>query len=195
MRETKPQKTKIRVATYRKGQEPRKENTMNTIVASSKSAVRFTLNFFDKTITGTKASFNKANKGFGPEYKELTSKMAAHPDFTLVVKEQKTKTTKAKRTYEGMDYKFMEDYIATFEDASLMKKYEAVKKMADDCGTKAYPLTKKWFLGEFSDMEGGFDMEAAKKDIANYRIAKAQASILEVVSAAAATAQNENEAA
>lgn len=195
MRETKPQKTKIRVATYRKGQEPRKENTMNTIVASSKSAVRFTLNFFDKTITGTKASFNKANKGFGPEYEELTSKMAAHPDFTLVVKEQKTKTTKAKRTYEGMDYKFMEDYIATFEDASLMKKYEAVKKMADDCGTKAYPLTKKWFLGEFSDMEGGFDMEAAKKDIANYRIAKAQASILEVVSAAAATAQNENEAA
>jgi hypothetical protein len=121
--------------------------------------------------------------------------MAAHPDFTLVVKEQKTKTTKAKRTYEGMDYKFMEDYIATFEDASLMKKYEAVKKMADDCGTKAYPLTKKWFLGEFSDMEGGFDMEAAKKDIANYRIAKAQASILEVVSAAAAAEQNENEAA
>ena len=195
MRETKPQKTKIRVATYRKGQEPRKEIIMNTIVASSKSAVRFTLNFFDKTITGTKASFNKANKGFGPEYEELTSKMAAHPDFTLVVKEQKTKTTKAKRTYEGMDYKFMEDYIATFEDASLMKKYEAVKKMADDCGTKAYPLTKKWFLGEFSDMEGGFDMEAAKKDIANYRIAKAQASILEVVSAAAAAEQNENEAA
>ena len=41
-------------------------------------------------------------------------------------------------------------------------------------------------------MEGGFDMEAAKKDIANYRIAKAQASILEVVSAAAE--QNENAA-
>ena len=192
MRETKPQKTKIRVATYRKGQEPRKENTMNTIVASSKSAVRFTLNFFDKTITGTKASFNKANKGFGPEYEELTSKMAAHPDFTLVVKEQKTKTTKAKRTYEGMDYKFMEDYIATFEDASLMKKYEAVKKMADDCGTKAYPLTKKWFLGKFSDMEGGFNMDEAKKDIADFRIAKAQASILEVVSAVAE--QNENAA-
>ena len=97
---------------------------MFNTTSSSKSAVRFTLNFFDKTITGTKASFNKANKGFGPEYEELTSKMAAHPDFTLVVKEQKTKTTKAKRTYEGMDYKFMEDYIATFEDASLMKKYQ-----------------------------------------------------------------------
>ena len=191
MRETKPQK-KIRVATYRKGQEPRKENTMNTIVASSNSNVRFTLDFFKKTITGTKASFNKANKGFGPEYEELTAKMAAHPDFELRVKEQKTKTTKSKRTYEGMDFKFMEDYIATFEDVSLAKEYEAVKQMAEDCGTKAYPLTKKWFLGKFSDMEGGFNMDKAKKDIADFRIAKAQASILEVVSAAAE--QNENAA-
>ena len=76
-----------------------------------------------------------------------------------------------------------------------MKKYEAVKQMAKDCDTKVYPLTKKWFLGEFSDMEGGFDMEAAKRDISDYRIAKAQASIMEVVSAAAAAEQNENEAA
>ena len=166
---------------------------MNTITTTSKSAVRFTLNFFDKTITGTKASFNKANKGFGPEYEELTSKMAAHPDFTLVVKEQKTKTTRAKRTYEGMDFKFMEDYIATFEDASVVKEYEAVKKMAEDCGTKAYPLTKKWFLSKFSDMEGSFDMEAAKKDISDFRIAKAQASILEVVSKAAAAEQDDAE--
>ncbi len=165
---------------------------MNTIVASSKSAVRFTLDFFKKTITGTKASFNKANKGFGPEYEELTAKMAAHPDFELRVKEQKTKTTKSKRTYEGMDFKFMEDYIATFEDVSLAKEYEAVKQMAEDCGTKAYPLTKKWFLGKFSDMEGGFNMDEAKKDIADFRIAKAQASILEVVSAVAE--QNENAA-
>lgn len=168
---------------------------MNTTTSSSKSAVRFTIDFFKKTITGTKASFDKAGKGFGAEYEELTAKMAAHPDFTLVIKEQKTKTTKSKRTYEGMDYKFMEDYIATFEDASMVKEYEAVKQMAEDCGTKAYPLTKKWFLGKFSDMEGGFDMDAAKKDIADYRIAKAQASILEVVSEAAAEEQNENEAA
>ena len=163
----------------------------NIIMNTTTSSARFTLDFFKKTITGTKASFNKANKGFGPEYEELTAKMAAHPDFTLVVKEQKTKTTRAKRTYEGMDYKFMEDYIATFEDASMMKAYEAVKKMAEDCGTKPYPLTKKWFLSKFSDMEGVFDMEAAKKDIANFRIAKAQASILEVMSKAAADEQDE----
>jgi len=174
-----------------KAKRARKETTMNTTTSS----VRFTINFFDKQIIGTKASFNKAGKGFGPEYEELAAKIAAHPDFELVVKEQKHKTTKSKRTYEGMDFKFMEDYIATFEDASMVKAYEAVKQMAKDCGTKSYPLTKKWFLAKFSDMDGVFDMEAAKKDIANYRIAKAQASILEVVSEAAAEELDEDEAA
>ena len=168
---------------------------MNAITSSSKSAVRFTLNFFEKTITGTKASFNKANKGFGPEYEELTSKMAAHPDFTLEVKEQKTKTTKAKRSYEGMDYKFMEDYIATFENASsLIEKYKAVKKMADDCGTKVYPLTKKWFLDTFGSKEEGFDMDAAKERISNFRIAQAEkkaAAALAVLTAATAAEQTE----
>lgn len=165
--------------------------TMNTTTHSS---VRFTIDFFNKTITGTKASFNKAGKGFGPEYEELASKMAAHPDFKLEVKEQKHKTTKSKRTYEGMDYKFMEDYIATFEDASLVKEYDAVKEMAENCGTKAYPLTKKWFLGKFSDMEGVFDMDAAKKDIADFRIAQAEKKVAESLAAkAAATAAEQTE--
>lgn len=165
---------------------------MNTTTTSS---VRFTINFFNKTITGTKASFNKAGKGFGPEYEELAAKMAAHPDFTMEVKEQKHKTTKAKRTYNGLDFPFMEAYIATFEDETMVKAYEAVKKMAEDCGTKSYPLVKKWFLSKFSDMDGVFDMDAAKKDIADFRIAKAQASILAAVSEAAAEEQDEDKAA
>lgn len=169
---TKTSPKEIRVATYRHGQEPRKDITMNT-TTSTNSAVRFTIDFFKQTIIGTKASFAKAGKGFGPEYEELTVKMAAHPTFTLTVKEQKHKATRAKKTYEGMDFKFMEDYIATFEDATLAHEYESVKEMAKKCGTKAYPLTKKWFLGRFSKMEGGFDMDAARKDIANFRIAQA----------------------
>ena len=155
---------------------------------------RFTLDFLNQKIIGTKASFNKASKGFGPEYEELTAKMAAHSDFKLVVKEQKVKTTRAKRTYDGMDYTFMKDYIATFEDASMVKEYEAVKKMAEDCGTKVYPLTKKWFVDKFRDEEGGFDMDAAKKKIANYRISKAKASIVEIVSEETADEQTENAA-
>lgn len=168
---------------------------MNTTTSS----VRFTINFFNKTITGTKASFNKAGKGFGPEYEELAAKMAAHPDFTLEVKEQKHKTTKAKKTYDGLDFKFMEDYIATLANAkALITEYEAVKKMAKDCGTKTYPLTKKWFLGKFSTEEQPFDMEEAKEAIAQHRLAMATALAtknLSLVSAAAADEQNEEYAA
>ena len=163
---------------------------MNTNTSSS---VRFTIDFFNKTITGTKASFNKANKGFGPEYEELTTKMAAHPDFELKIKEQKHKSNKAKRSYEGLDFPFMQDYISTFTNANaLMAEYEAVKKMADDCSTKAYPLTKKWFLGKFGAEEDGFDMAAAKERISNFRIAQAaekavkSLSVMAAVTAAAA---------
>ena len=138
---------------------------------SSKSAVRFTLNFFDKTITGTKASFDKAGKGFGAEYEELTAKMTAHPDYELVIKEQKHKATKAKRTYEGMDTKFIKDYIATLDNAKdVMVEYNAVQKMAKDCDTKAFPLTKKWFLNKFSTEMVPFDMGKAKEEINQHRI-------------------------
>lgn len=156
------------------------------------SAVRFTIDFINTTITGTQASFNRASKGFGPEYEELTAKIAAHPTFKLTVKEQKHKATSAKKTYEGMDFKFMEDYIATFEDATLAHEYESVKEMAKKCGTKTYPLTKKWFLGKFSKMEGGFDMDAARKDIANFRIAQATKPLTDVSSD---NAEQTNEAA
>ena len=134
----------------------------------------FTVDFFNKTISGTKTSFNKASKGNGPAYEELTALIARHPGFELVVKEPKKQSTKAKRTYNGMDFDFMEAYIETRLNAEqVMKEYKAVKQMAKDSGISIYPLTKKWFLGEFDPDNQGFDMDAAKKEIADYRIAKA----------------------
>lgn len=138
------------------------------------SAVRFTINFIAKEITGTKASFDKASKGFGPVYEELAEKVAKHPDFKLVVKEQKKQSTKAKRTYNGMDFDFMKAYIETRVNAEqIMSEYEAVKKMAEDSGISVYPFTKKWFLSEFDPDKQGFDMDKANEEISNYRIAKA----------------------
>ena len=68
----------------------------------------------------------------------------------------------------------MEAYIQTRVNAEqIMSEYEAVKKMAEDSGISVYPFTKKWFLSEFDPDKQGFDMEQAKKEIADYRIAKA----------------------
>lgn len=141
----------------------------------SKSTSHFTLNFFEKTITGTKASFNKANKGSGIEYEELTAKIAAHPDFVLVMKEQKVKSTRTKRTYSGLDFSFMEKYLSTLENAdSMLAEYKAVKGKAKEIGAAVFPMAKKWFLKKFGDAQHGFDMEAAKEAIYNFNVTQAK---------------------
>ena len=141
---------------------------------NEKITVRFTIDFFDQKIIGTKASFNKAAKGFDSEYEELAAKMAAHPNFELVVKEQKHKSIKAKRTYEGLDFPFMEAYILTQSDSNaLMAEYKSVKAMAKSCGSNVYALTKKWFLETFATEDEPFDMAEAREAINAYRIQKA----------------------
>ncbi|MDO4174798.1 MAG: hypothetical protein Q4D42_08530 [Eubacteriales bacterium] len=178
-KQTKTSPKEIRVATYRKGQEPRKEIAMNTTT----SAVRFTIDFINTTIIGTQASFNKASKGFGPEYEELTAKIAAHPTFKLAVKEQKHKTARAKRTYEGLNDEFIQAYISTLDNAEEMQReYKAIQKAAKGCRMKAFPMTKKWFLDKFSTKEKPFKMDDAREKISNFRIAQATKPLTEISS-------------
>lgn len=68
---------------------------MFTTTTSSKSAVRFTIDFFKKTITGTKASFDKSGKGFGAEYEELTAKMGAKSLSVMAAETADAQTKKA----------------------------------------------------------------------------------------------------
>mgnify|MGYP004471689721 FL=1 len=188
-KQTKTSPKEIRVATYRKGQEPRKEIAMNTTT----SAVRFTIDFINTTITGTQASFNKASKGFGPEYEELTAKIAAHPTFKLAIKEQKHKTTRAKRTYEGLNDDFIKNYISTLDNAKEMQReYKAIQEAAKECHMKAFPMTKKWFLDKFSTGEKPFNMADAREKISNFRIAQATKPLTDISSD---NAEQTNEAA
>ncbi len=129
----------------------------------------FTINFFKGTISGTKTSFNRAGKGMKPYYQELTTLINAHPEFKLETKEPKKKSDKPKRTYYGMDFKFMEKYIAIQKNSEqLMVEYKAVKKFAEDAHLSVYPTTKKWFLGEFDPDGEGFDMAKAKEEIKQF---------------------------
>lgn len=134
---------------------------------NKKNGTRFVIDFVKKTITGTKASFDKAGKGEGAIYEELAAKVAAHPDFELIVKEQKKRSNKAKQTYDGLNFDLMEKFIAIQDDSeSLMRAYEGAKKMAKDTGSSVYPFTKKWFLGQFES----FDVAEAKKAISDHNI-------------------------
>ena len=146
---------------------------MNT---TTNVVVYFPIDFLKKKIYGTAAAFKRAGKGFGSEYEELAAKIAAHPDFELVIKESKHHITRAKRTYEGLDFKFMEAYIDTKDKREdLMKDYKSIKDTAEKTHLAKYPLTKKWFLDKFSSKDDPFDMDIAKKEISDYAIQKATA--------------------
>lgn len=152
---------------------------------TKKNAPRFVINFMDKAIVGTKASFDKAGKGEGAVYEELAAKIAAHPNFELKIKEQKNRSTKVKETYDGLNFPLMEKFIAIQPNsASLMKGYEGAKKMAKEIGNSVYPFTKKWFLSQFKD----FNVEDAKRAISDHNISL-------VTNYTAATPSEENDAA
>ena len=143
-----------------------KNSTTNT------TSVRFTINFIDKQIIGTKSSFNKASKGTGAEYEELAAKMAKHPEFELVVKEPKHKSQKAKRTYNGLTEKFMKKFISALDTAEDdMTEYDEAVTFAKKNEYKVYPYMKKWFLDKYGSEEKPFDMETAKTIIHNYEMA------------------------
>ena len=148
---------------------------MTTATASS---IRFTLDVFNKTISGTKASFDKASKGEGPIYEELARKMAAHPDYRLVIKEQKIQKEK-KETYEGLNFTLMEAYIAIQDNANeLMEAYKEVKKFAKEAKLSSYPITKKWFLEQFE----GFNVIVRELAVdRNFLNGKAQLQSTEIV--------------
>ena len=133
---------------------------------SSTTNAYFFADFFNEKIIGTKTSFNKAGKGISPYYQQLTALMKEHPSFTLKVKEQKKKTRKPKRTYFGMDFKFMEAYISLQSNSEILnKEYNSVKAYAKKQKLSVYPFTKKWFLGEFDPDNKGFDMKKAVEEI------------------------------
>ena len=112
---------------------------------------RFTYNFIEKTIIGSKAAIERANKGKNPEYAELSGMLAAHPDFTVRVKDIQKK--EGKKTYSKLTFDRMEEYIRTqFSDekelSAKLVEFAAIKKVAEAKGAK-YPLTKKWFLAAY----------------------------------------------
>ena len=144
------------------------------MTTSNKTTARFIVDFINKKIVGTKASFDKASKGISPIYEELTMKTKAHPTFVLEVKEAKNKSEKPKRTYDGLNFAFIVDYIKTKGNHErLMADYLAVKLYAEEQKMSVYPFVKKWFLGEFDPDGKGFDMAKAEKEITDWKIAEA----------------------
>ena len=139
------------------------------------NTTRFTVDFINKKISGTKASFDKAGKGNGPIYDELAALTANHPNFELVIVEQKKKIVKEtkKATYNGMTIDFMRDYLMMNGKTKELKTLNQVIAFAENSNRSKYPLAKKYFLKQFpkdSDDKYIFDFDKAMEAVEAYRI-------------------------
>ena len=139
-------KTKIKVATYRQGQEPKERKIIMKNL--------FTVNFAENTIIASKTTLKKASVPNSPEYKALMKLMKQNPTFTVETKI--IKEAEGKKTYEGLNKAFIEKYISIQSNAKeLNEQYAKAAEMGK------FPLVRKWFLNTFEN----FDMATAKKEI------------------------------
>lgn len=119
----------------------------------------------------------KAASIFGTdEYNALQCARRDYPTFKVVTVSKKG----AKPEYKGMDYKYMEKYIATHDDenGSIMAEYkmltgksEAGKDAMADAA--CYADVKEWFLMTFPEIEKFHsDRDALLEKIAQRRAEK-----------------------
>jgi len=138
---------------------------------------RFSFNFPNRTIVGTKASFDKAGKGTGSAYEELVAMMEKQPTFGFEVKAPK-KPAKPKQTYKGMDIPFILDYLAAIGDNKTLKRMNDVMDYAKENKLKKYPLVKYELFAAYNE----FNYNDAKEIVSVYRHKK----IVEMATAEAA---------
>lgn len=120
----------------------------------------FTVCFEDNTIIATKTTLKKASVPNSPEYKTLMKLMKQNPTYAVVVKE--IKKAEGKKTYAGLNNDFIKNYISIKENAEeLEKQYSKAYEMGK------FVMVRKWFLNTFKN----FDMEEAKREIAQARLA------------------------
>lgn len=121
----------------------------------------FRFDFSNNTIVGSKTALKKAGNPASEEYKELMKMREVQPKFKIAVKE--IKVNDGKRSYKGLNQKFVEAYISIQVNAEVLnKQYCEAKKLG------RFPLVRKWFLSTFEE----FDMEKAKEEIARVQLIK-----------------------
>lgn len=136
-------------------------------MANINTSARFHLNFAGKQIVGTKASYDKAGKGYGPIYDELVALMAKHPTFECAVVAPK-EPAKPKQTYKGMNVDFMLDYASAVDEAKFRSEMEGVRDYAKKSGLSVYPLVKRMFLEHYAP-KGRFAYVSAKERVRKFR--------------------------
>ena len=134
-----------------------------------------TINAIENTITISKAFYKKASTYGSAEYKELRSAIKENPSAQIIFK------TFEKKTYGGLTFEKMMDYIKTQPDSEKMLiKFAAVQRIAKAKGS-LYPLTKKWFLNAYPSYKVNAVIEAEAKKLTEKLAAEAEEEIAALI--------------
>ena len=145
--------------------------TSSSSTFTTKTAIYFTFDHFNKKIVGTEQIFNKSSISGTAQYNALMEAMKAHPNYELSVMAPKVK----KQSYKGLTFELMMDYVEV--KGSEVQKAEFEAHVNND---EAYPALKSWFLDNF---KVGFTVEKAKREIAECRLNAKKAKVRTVVKA------------
>lgn len=89
------------------------------------------------------------------EYAHLQQVRRDYPEYTVI--QRQIKRNSGKKTYNGLTYDYMEDYIMTHGSAEEIKKnlhdFDEMR-LISECHSKRfrYPVIKSWFLERFPEI-------------------------------------------
>ena len=114
----------------------------------------------------TKSFAAKAAIFGSDEYRMLQEARRDYPGYKVTV--GKTKNKEAKNVYAGLDYDYMEKYIAAHDDdeKSIMAEYRDLRGLSDEAkelqaGSASFLEIRSWFLKTFPAIESFYTKRAA----------------------------------
>ncbi len=123
-----------------------------------------TVNHKDHQIVMDRTFAMNALNTMSDEYEHLQKVRKHYPKYSVV--QRHIRKNENKKTYRGLTYDYMEDYIMTHGsakeiNANLKEFYE--KRLIAECHGKAfrYPAIKRWFLEKYPEIvEHGMEKTA-----------------------------------
>ncbi len=113
------------------------------------------VNHYNRTIVMDRTFARYATNTRTEEYAHLQRVRADYPEYDVV--QRHIKTNNDKKTYKGLTYDYMEDYIMSHGDTDTklknLRKYNEMR-LISACHGKAfrYPVIKSWFLEEYPEI-------------------------------------------
>lgn len=116
----------------------------------AKSKYNLTVDHPKKRIIIGKA-FNKKQADItSEEYAKLCEVVQMFPKYRVTVKE--IKKNPHKESYKGLNYDYMERYIAVKGTRADRQEYDDMRLLAE-CHSKRFPVIKGWFLHKYPEVE------------------------------------------